>query len=245
MQKRIRGNTGRKYAAWYKAHIQQASLLVGQQYLFEKVNDTSRWYFSTWSVLERAEERVFESYMSFFATSFTGWTQQAWQFGHCGRVQESLFECTTVVCHPDVWAMETHGRHVLSTGAVVRTCASSIQYVFLTVAIRVPSNGHIEIRIRVPTNPLCYCRRQSRLPPKREYQQRWQAAMTIQRGVRFIWDRRATRRRLLLHASARPMQATIRMFVKRQAYKRLLRERKELIAICKVNEKRRGSTTKI
>ncbi|CAM9314712.1 unnamed protein product, partial [Ectocarpus fasciculatus] len=64
--------------------------------------------------------------------------------------------------------------------------------------------------------------------------------MTIQRGVRFIWDRRATRRRLLLHASARPMQATIRMFVKRQAYKRLLRARREWYATCKIQRIGRG-----
>ncbi|CAB1096739.1 unnamed protein product [Ectocarpus sp. CCAP 1310/34] len=67
-----------------------------------------------------------------------------------------------------------------------------------------------------------------------------QAVMTIQRGVRFIWDRRATRRRLLLHASATPMQATIRMFVKRQAYKRLLREKKELFATGKLQRIGRG-----
>lgn len=63
-----------------------------------------------------------------------------------------------------------------------------------------------------------------------------QAATTIQRGVRFIWDRRATRRRLLLHASARPMQAAIRMFLKRQCYKRLLREKRESGAACKVKD---------
>ena len=61
-----------------------------------------------------------------------------------------------------------------------------------------------------------------------------QAATTIQRGVRFIWDRRATRRRLLLNASIRPMQAAVRMFVKRQQYKRLLRQRQEFVATCKV-----------
>ncbi|CAM9445830.1 unnamed protein product, partial [Ectocarpus sp. 13 AM-2016] len=65
-------------------------------------------------------------------------------------------------------------------------------------------------------------------------------SMTIQRGVRFIWDIRATRRRLLLHASARPMQATIRMFVKRQAYKRLLREKQELFATCMIQRIGRG-----
>lgn len=62
----------------------------------------------------------------------------------------------------------------------------------------------------------------------------FQAATTIQRGVRFIWDRRATRLHLLLNASVRPMQAAIRMFVKRQQYKRLLRQRKEFMATCKV-----------
>ncbi|CAM9877678.1 unnamed protein product, partial [Scytosiphon promiscuus] len=67
-----------------------------------------------------------------------------------------------------------------------------------------------------------------------------QAATTIQRGVRFIWDRRATRRRHLLNASARPMQATIRMFVARQRYKRLLRQRRELVAACKIQVAGRG-----
>ncbi|CAM9153732.1 unnamed protein product, partial [Hapterophycus canaliculatus] len=66
------------------------------------------------------------------------------------------------------------------------------------------------------------------------------AATTIQRGVRFIWDRRATRRRLLLNASARPMQATIRMFIARQRYKRLRRQRRQWFAACKLQLAGRG-----
>lgn len=69
-----------------------------------------------------------------------------------------------------------------------------------------------------------------------------QAATMIQRGVRCVWDRRATARRLLLHASARPIQATVRMFLVRQRYVHLLSERRELLACRKVG---RGLANKL
>lgn len=69
-----------------------------------------------------------------------------------------------------------------------------------------------------------------------------QAATMIQRGVRCVWDRRATARRLLLHASARPIQATVRMFLVRQRYLHLLAERRELLACRKVG---RGLANKL
>ncbi|CAM9094247.1 unnamed protein product [Laminaria digitata] len=61
-----------------------------------------------------------------------------------------------------------------------------------------------------------------------------QAATTIQRGVRYIWDRRATARRLRLEASVTLIQAAIRMFVQRQRYTRRLSERERAIACFKL-----------
>lgn len=61
-----------------------------------------------------------------------------------------------------------------------------------------------------------------------------QGATTIQRGVRFIWDRRATARRLRLEALVTLIQAAIRMFITRQRYTRRLSERGRLFACFKV-----------
>ena len=61
-----------------------------------------------------------------------------------------------------------------------------------------------------------------------------QGATTIQRGVRYIWDRRATARRLRLEASVTLIQAAIRMFVTRQRYTRRLSERGRAFACFKV-----------
>lgn len=76
--------------------------------------------------------------------------------------------------------------------------------------------------------------RRSNVPPAP------QGATTIQRGVRYIWDRRATARRLRLEASVTLIQAAIRMYVARKRYMRRLFESERASASFKVTH---GLTT--